>query len=90
MAQQKAPRGRPPIGAILVDGKWELTEESIARAAERLEKHRTQCRERYRRNRAALLLKRPDLFKRRKAWITDMQSQLATLPDDANEVMAVR
>ena len=81
MAHEKAPRGRPPTGAILIDGKWQPTEESVAKAAERLEKHRTQCRERYRRNRAALLVQRPDLFKRRKAWITEMQSKLTLTPD---------
>ena len=65
----RKPRGRPPIGAILMDGRWQLTDESLAKAAERLEKHRTDCRERYRRNRAALVRQRPDLFKYKpKSW----------------------
>ena len=63
MMEQKAPRGRPPIGTILVDGRWQLTEESLARAAARLEKHQKDCRDRCRRNRAALVRQRPDLFK---------------------------
>ena len=77
MAESKKPRGRPPIAAILVDGRWQLTEESLARAAARLEKHRRECRDRYRRNRAALALQRPDLFKyRQKAWMQEMQRTL--------------
>ena len=76
--QQKAPRGRPPAGAVLVDGRWELTEASLARAAARLEKHRLDCRERYRRNRAALVRQRPDLFKYRpKPWVQEIQQTLA-------------
>ena len=35
----KRPRGRQPAGAILVDGKWQLTELSIQLAAERLLRH---------------------------------------------------
>ena len=66
---QKKPRGRPPDGAILVGGKWQLTEQSLAKEAERLEKHRAQCRQRYRRNRVALMQHRPELFKKRK-WQT--------------------
>ena len=56
------------MGAILVDGRWELTEESLEKASARLVKHRNDCRERYRRKRAALMAQRPDLFKRRKTW----------------------
>ena len=65
---ERVPRGRPPLGAKLVDGAWIPTEESMNYAVMRLEKHRTQCRMRYRKNRAALLILRPDLFKKRKAW----------------------
>jgi len=63
---QKKPRGRPPIDAILVDGKWQMTEASILREAERLEVHRAQCRQRYHRNRTALMQHRPELFKKRR------------------------
>ena len=71
--EQKAPRGRPPVGAILVDGQWQLTPESLERTAARLEKHRTDCRERYRRNRTALARQRPELFKYRlKTWTHEM------------------
>ena len=61
------------IGAILVDGKWQMTEASILREAERLEQHRTQCRQRYRRNRLALMQHRPELFKKRK-WCAEQET----------------
>ena len=77
MAEQKAPRGRLPVDAILVEGQWRLTEKSLERAATRLEKHRNDCRERYRRNRAALVKQRPDLFKYKpKPWMLEMQNTL--------------
>lgn len=80
--QKKAPRGRPPTGAMLVDGRWQLTEESLAIATARLEKHRKDCRERYRRNRAALASQRPDLFKYRlKPWLMEMQQTLEQAED---------
>ena len=72
-SSQKKPRGRPPIGAILVDGKWQMTEASILREAERLEQHRAQCRQRYRRNRLALMQHRPELFKKRK-WCAEQET----------------
>ena len=78
------PRGRPLQGAKLVDGVWTHTEESLNYAAMRMMKHRTQCRMRYRRNRAALLILRPDLFKKRKAWHSHPNTTLgddATVPD---------
>ena len=83
MASER-PRGRPPKGAKLVEGVWTHTEESLNYAAIRLMKHRTQYRMRYRRNRAALLTLRPDLFKKRKAWhslpSTNMTLDDATVP----------
>ena len=82
MTKQSAPRGRPPIGAILVDGKWQMTEESLSRAAARLEKHRKDCRDRYRRNRAALVRQRPELFKYRpKPWMQELQATLDQEPE---------
>jgi hypothetical protein len=51
------------MDAKLVEGSWVLSEEALNKAAERLEKHRTDCRERYRRIQATLRQQRPDLFK---------------------------
>ena len=60
----KRPRGRPPIGAVLdQDGKYVLSPESIEVAAQRLTKHREQCRKRYRATRDALRAAKPELFK---------------------------
>ena len=36
----KKPRGRKPLGAVLVDGRWQLTEESLQLAAERVLRYR--------------------------------------------------
>ena len=77
MTTQKAPRGRPPFGAVLVDGHYVLTEEALTKAASRFEKHRADCRERYRKNRAALARQRPDLFKyKQKPWMQEWQTTL--------------
>ena len=51
---KKLPRGRPPTEAFAVDEFCQMTAKSLARAAERLQKHRRDCRERYRRTPAAL------------------------------------
>ena len=71
----KKPRGRPPIGAVLVNGKWEMTENSILREAARLEVHRLQCRQRYHRNRNTLMTHMPELFKKRRIH-TETQATL--------------
>ena len=43
------PEGRaPPTGAILTDGVWALPDEAIEIVAERIIKHRINCRLRYR------------------------------------------
>ena len=60
----KRPRGRPPTGAVLNEhGTYVMSPESIEVAAERLKKHREQCRERYRATRDALQAAKPELFK---------------------------
>ena len=61
---EKRPRGRHPAGAVLVDGKWQLTELSIQVAAERLIQYREQCRTRHRETRELLCKARPELFVR--------------------------
>ena len=84
----KAPRGRPPIGAVLQEkedaehGEWVMTPEALEKAARRLQDHRVACRNRYRAIRDALKAQRPDLFakrigKRGRAGQTVRNSQLS-------------
>ena len=58
----KRPRGRQPIGATLVDGKWVMTEAAAQSAIERVLKVRENARARHRMTRELLLQARPDLF----------------------------
>ena len=59
---EKRPRGRPPAGAILVDGKWQLTEPSTQLFAERLRRHRELSRSRWRAKQELLRISHPELF----------------------------
>ena len=59
----KKPIGRPPTGAKLQDGAWTMTPAALELAAERLESHRTSCRQRYRATQAILRRDKPELFK---------------------------
>ena len=61
---EKRPRGRPPAGAVLVDGKWHPAEMSIQVAAERLVHYRQHRRTRHREMRELLRRSRPELFAR--------------------------
>ena len=61
---EKRPRGRPPAGAVLVDGKWQPTELSIQVAAERLVHYREHRRARHREMRELLRRSHPELFVR--------------------------
>ena len=58
----KRPLGRPPAGAVLVDGKWQLTEASKEIAKARLLRHREQNRTRRENTRELLRQKCPELF----------------------------
>ena len=53
------------------DGKWVLTDLALENAVERLEKHRKDCRERYRHMREALKTQRPDLFNKKNGCSRD-------------------
>ena len=61
----KKPRGRPPTHAILVDGQWQLTEESFELAAHRLVRYRRRAQQRYRELRDVMRQQHPELFKQR-------------------------
>ena len=58
----KRPQGRPPAGAVLVDGKWQLTEQSVQIAVERLLRHRERNRIKRDETRDMLRRGRPELF----------------------------
>ena len=59
---EKRPRGRQPAGAVLVDGKWQLTERSMQLAAERMLRGREIRRNRFRAMRELLRISHPELF----------------------------
>ena len=55
-------RGRPPTFYEIINNEKYVTTETLDREVERLEKHRTDCRNRYRLKRDMLRKLRPDLF----------------------------
>ena len=61
-SNEKKPLGRPPAGAVLVDGKWQLTEKSKEIAKLRLLRHREQNRTRRDSTRDWLRRDCPELF----------------------------
>ena len=58
----KKPLGRQPAGAVLVDGKWQLTELSAQLFAERMLRHRERSRARWRAKQELLRVSHPELF----------------------------
>ncbi len=58
----KRPQGRPPAGAVLVDGKWQLTDKSKEIAIQRLLRHRDLNRARRQQTRELLRRECPELF----------------------------
>ena len=58
-------RGRPSQSIEMIDGQPFITAEILEREIENLERHRKQCRERYRNKRDLLKTLRPDLFDKR-------------------------
>ena len=59
---EKRPRGRPPAGAVLVDGRWQTTERVVQTAAARLLRAREIRRTRLQAMRELLRLSHPELF----------------------------
>ena len=58
----KRPLGRQPAGAVLVDGKWQMSELSIQLAAERLLRQREARCTRWRAKQDLLRSSHPELF----------------------------
>ncbi len=61
-ASPKRSPGRPPAGAVLIDGKWHATQQSIQIAVERVLQHREGVRNRREATREMLRRERPELF----------------------------
>ncbi len=59
---ERRPSGRQPLGAVLVDGRWQLTEKSVQIAAERVLARRERNRKRYQEMQGILRKERPELF----------------------------
>ena len=78
--KDKKPRGRKPLGAVLVDGRWQLTEESLQLAAERVNRYREHNRKRCHEMRDLLRKEHQELFAPRE----DLRQTLLT--DDAPPV----
>jgi len=59
---EKKPRGRPPAGAVLIDGRWQPTEKSVEIAVVRLLHEREKRRTRRQEVRELLRKEHPELF----------------------------
>ena len=59
---EKRPQGRPPAGAVLIDGKWHTTQQSIQIAIERLLQQREKRRTKRHEMRELLRREHPELF----------------------------
>ena len=59
---EKKPHGRPPAGAVLIDGRWQPTEKSVEIAVVRLLHEREKRRTRRQEVRELLRKEHPELF----------------------------
>ena len=59
---EKKPHGRPPAGAVLIDGRWQPTEKSVEIAVVRLLQEREKRRTRRQEVRELLRKEHPELF----------------------------
>ena len=59
---EKRPQGRPPQGAVLIDGQWHTTQKSIQIAVERLLQQRENRRNKRHETRELLRREHPELF----------------------------
>ena len=60
--KEKKPHGRPPAGAVLIDGRWQPTEKSVEIAVVRLLQEREKRRTRRQEVRELLRKEHPELF----------------------------
>ena len=78
----KRPPGRPPAGAVLIDGKWHSTQQSIQIAVERLLRHRERERNRRDATREMLRRERPELFVHVRTLADPKQTTLSPVRSD--------
>ena len=69
-------RGRPSTSIQMIKGKSFITAETLEKEIDNLEKHRKQCRDRYRTKRDILKTLRPDLFVKNNGNIRTNQQAL--------------
>ena len=69
-------RGRPSTSTQIIQGQPFITAQTLEKEIENLEKHRKQCRERYRTKRDILQKLRPDLFDKNNGNIRKNQQAL--------------
>ena len=69
-------RGRPPTTYEYINGEPYITAEILEKEAEKLERHRKQCREGYRNKTRILKTLRPDLFEHNRNGNTRINGQI--------------
>ena len=86
----KKPKGRTPVGAVLVDGQWKRTPEGIAWAAQRIVDAREKRRLKYREERETIRQCHPELFKGQTLLRSNAQQHdVSTSKSDSNPREAV-
>ena len=79
---EKRPQGRPPAGAVLIDGQWHTTQKSIQIAVERLLQQRENRGNKRHETREILRREHPELFVVVRAPADPKQT---TLPSDKQD-----
>ena len=82
-ARVQRPKGRPPpTGVVLVDGTWALPDEAVEIVAERINRHRSNCRLRYRATVQGIRTVRPHALRKKR---DELQSTLDGYARDATD-----
>ncbi len=86
---EERPQGRPPAGAVLIDGQWHTTQQSIQIAVERLLQQREKRRTKRHETRELLRREHPELFVVVRAPADPKQTTLSAeaRPDTQNNTL---
>ena len=84
---EKRPQGRPPAGAVLIDGKWHTTQQSIQIAIERLLQQREKRRAKRIETRELMRREQPELFVVVRAPADPKQTTLEARPDTQHNTL---